>query len=291
MSKSVAVTGGNGRLGRAALAAFNDAGYRTVDIARGKRREKTSDEYRTTDLTNAGEVYGSLAAADVDRIVHAGTIPNSGSHPAHVTYGNNVMSTYHVLEAASALDIDSVCIASSFNAIGAFWQPSPVDIEYLPVDEDHPARPQDPYGLAKYVVEATADGFGRRPEGPDTIVSLRYPWITTDQELQETFRDPVRTLESVDHEDTGGGRDDLFSYLHVDDAARAAQSAIEADFEGHERFWIASSDTTMDILSSELVSCYPGVTDPGLEGHESLVDTSKAKAMLDWSASTSWRDL
>lgn len=292
MPTTVAVTGGNGKLGGAVLEELVETGYYTINIARGSCREQVSDEYRTTDLTVAGEVYGSLASADVDAIVHAGTIPDPSSHPGHVTFSNNVLSTYYLLEAARALDINSVCLASSINAMGAYWQSSPIRVQFLPADESHPDLPGDPYGLAKQVIEFIADGFARGTSAPGTISSLRYPWLPTNEEAREAFAEPPRTPESVDHESGGGGgRDDLFSYLHLNDAARAARCAIEAEFNGHERFWVVADDTTMDTPSAHLVEMYDGVSDPGFSGHESLINTSKAQRILGWRPKRSWRNL
>lgn len=84
------------------------------------------------------------------------------------------MSAYHVLEAAADLGLESVVLPSSINVMGAVFQEAPTDVRYLPVDEDHPLTPRDPYALGKQTTEAIGDGFGRRPAGP-TISSVRYP--------------------------------------------------------------------------------------------------------------------
>jgi nucleoside-diphosphate-sugar epimerase len=78
--ETVAVTGGNGRIGKAVLNELT-GDYRTANLARGKRREEVSDAYLTTDLTDAGEVYGSLAHGGADAVVHMGTIPTPLGHP------------------------------------------------------------------------------------------------------------------------------------------------------------------------------------------------------------------
>lgn len=292
MIDTVVVTGGNGKLGKATLEHLDGAGYRTVNLARGKQREDVADAYRTTDLTEAGEVYGSIARSDADAIVHLGTIPHPANHPGYVTYRNNVDSTYHVLEAATELGLERVCIASSINAIGAYWQDAPIEVDYLPVDEGHPARPRDPYGLAKHAMEVTADGIGRLDDGPG-IVSLRFPWIATDDELRDAFVEPDRTRERVDP-GSGGGRDDLFSYIHIADAARAVRRSIEAKTTGHEVCWTTATDTTMDSSTADLLAAYDH-SSPGIrgtfDGHQALVDCSKADRLLDWTPDRSWRDL
>ncbi|MFB6151172.1 MAG: NAD-dependent epimerase/dehydratase family protein [Haloarculaceae archaeon] len=286
----VAVTGGNGKIGERILSGFNDHGYETVDVARGKRREEVSDEYRTTDLLDPGEVYGSLAASDADAVVHMGTIPSPVSHPEHVTFESNVMTTYHVAEAATALGLEAVVFASSINAIGADYQEEPADVRYLPVDEEHPVTPRDPYGLGKHAAEVVGDGFGRR-SGTPQMASLRYPWVATDEELRRRFGAADRSLDAFA---SSGGRtgNTLFTYLHMEDAVSVARRAVEADFEGHEVFWTVAADTSVETPTPRLVEEFYAdaeVREP-LEGHDSLISVEKARDLLDWEPEHSWRD-
>jgi len=290
---TVAVTGGNGIVGEALLDHFGEHGYDTVNVARGKRREEVSDEYRTTDLLDAGEVYGALAASDADAVVHMGTIRWPVEHPWHVTYESQVVSTYHVLEAATHLGIDDVVIPSSINVLGAVYQDAPAEIDYLPVDEAHPLTPRDPYALGKHSVEVTADGFGRLDDGPDSIASLRYPWVASEAEIREEFVEPDRSLDGLREAWHHTTRDVLFSYVHAADAASVARRAVEADFSGHERFWAVAADTTAEVDNDRLVAeYYPDAeVRADLDPHETLISIDKAREVLDWEPTRSWRDL
>jgi nucleoside-diphosphate-sugar epimerase len=287
----VAVTGGNGKIGTAILEEFAEHGYDTVDVARGKRRENVSDEYRTTDLLDAGQVYGAFAASDPDAVVHMGTIPSPTSHAGHTTFESNVMSAYHVLEAATALDLEAVVLPSSINVMGADFQDAQTDVRYLPVDEDHPLTPRDPYALGKHTTEVLGDGFARRPDTPQ-VASLRYPWVATSEELREAYAESDRTLAGV-RESDWSGRSTLFSYLHRDDAASVARRAVEADLEGHEAFWAVAADTNAAVPSERLAAeFFPEAEVRGeLDGSESLISTGKARGLLDWEPERSWRDL
>lgn len=291
MLETIAVTGGNGTLGKAALSELNKAGYKTVDVARGKRREEISDSYIRTDLLDAGNVYGALAESDADAVVHVGTIPAPGGNPGYEVYKSNVMSTYHVLEAAAALELKSVCVASSINAMGAAYQDEPMDVRYLPVDEEHPLTPRDPYATSKHALEVTCDGFGRQETAPKTISTIRYPWIATSEELVDSFGEGDRSLDGIESEGTGG-RNELFSYIHIDDAAHVTRKAIEADFDGHERFWAVGSDTTLDAPSEAAAErFYPDAElRESLSEHQGLIDIGKAHELLDWEPKRSWRE-
>jgi nucleoside-diphosphate-sugar epimerase len=290
---TVAVTGGNGIVGEVLLEHFNEHGYETVNVARGKRREEVSDKYRTTDLLDAGQVYGSLASSDADAVVHMGTIRWPIEHPWHVTYESQVMTTYHVLEAATQLGIDDVVLPSSINVMGCVYQDPPTEVEYLPVDEDHPLTPRDPYAVGKHSVEVTADGFGRLADGPTSIATLRCPWVASEDEICENFVEPDRDLAGLEDAWHHTTRDVLFSYIHAEDAAAIARRAVEAEFEGHERFWAVASDTTAEVLNEELVAeYYPDAeVRADLGRYESLISIDKAMAVLDWEPEHSWRDL
>lgn len=291
--KKVAVTGGNGKLGSAIIEHLGEHGYETINIARGRRREEVSDEYVTTDLLDAGEVYGAIGKSDADAVIHMGTIPHPRNHPEHRVYESNVLSAMHVLEASNSLGLESVCLPSSINAIGSEHQERPVDVRYLPIDEDHTRTPDDPYGIAKHAMEVTADGIGRRPSTDLTIASLRFPWVPTESEMREAFIETDRSLEALSNASPGTSKEVLFSYIHVEDAASIARSAIEADYNGHETFWAVAADTTADTPTTEVIEKFYPDTERKADFDEnaSLIDTTKATEQLGWKPTRSWRDL
>lgn len=290
---TVAVTGGNGTIGAAILDHLNGHGYTTVNLARGSRRETVSDRYVRTDLLDAGETYGAIAKVDADAIIHMGTIPDPHGNPNVVVYESNVLSSVHVLEAADALGVEAVCLASSINAIGSEHQERSVEVHYLPVDETHPRTPDDVYGVAKHAMEVTASGYGRRPSTDLTIATLRYPWVMNDDEMREHLVEADRSLDALDDVHPATGRDVLYTYLAIDDAAGVARKAVEADFDGHESFWAVARDTTVEIPTDDLVErAYPSATvRQPVDGYESLVDCSKAETLLEWTPERSWREL
>ena len=289
----VAVTGGNGWIGSAILRELADHGYETVNVSRGEPDNDIADRYVRTDTTSAEDVRDAVDQTRPDAIVHMGTLPGPKEGvPPHRTYESTVMSSFHVLQAASEFGVASVALPSSINVMGAEWQDGPIAVDYLPVDEDHPCRPEDEeYSLAKHAMEVTADGFGRGEGAPTTISSLRLPWVGDDEGFGDVFGDGDRTIEGLRDPDAPQARDVLFSYLHVADAARAARLAVEADFEGHEAFWLTATDTSASVPSEELVAAfYPdAAVRTSLEGHAGLVDTSKAEALLGWSPRHTWR--
>lgn len=290
--ETVVVTGGSGKVGSRTVQALNDGGYETVNLDVETPPERRADSFIDTDLLDAGEVYGAFAKADADAFVHMGTLPVPTRTPGYVTFKSNVMSSYYVLEAATAFGLEAGCLASSVNALGRSFQEEPPEIYYLPVDEEHPVTPRDPYGLGKHVIEEICDGFGRRRAPPDTLSTLRYPWVGSSDDLRSAYAEDDRSLSAL--RTSYELRDSpLFGYGHVDDIARAARHTIEADFKGHETFWITAADTNTTVPTATLVDeFYPDI-DPESEfsGYEALFDLGKAHQMLGWTPQHSWRNV
>jgi nucleoside-diphosphate-sugar epimerase len=201
------------------------------------------------------------------------------------------MTTYHVLAAAANHDVENVVLASSINAMGASFQEAPMDVRYLPVDEEHPLTPRDPYALGKQTVELQADGFARRVGPPHSIVSVRFPWVGDLDGLREKFVEPDRTLEGLSP-GSWATRNDLFAYVARPDAVRLLVSAVETEVGGHETVFASAPDTSMATPSERLArECYPDADVGELSGTEALIDCSKARELLGWEAEISWRDV
>jgi len=115
------------------------------------------------------------ALAGVDAVVHAAAIPEPVSHLSHETFGNNVESTFHVLNLAGKAGIRRVVNISSASAFGFAWSARGVAPAEVPVTDGHPYVGDDVYGLSKQVGELTAATASRAWDM--TVVSLRFPFI------------------------------------------------------------------------------------------------------------------
>ncbi|AKU06477.1 NAD-dependent epimerase/dehydratase family protein [Haloferax gibbonsii] len=290
--ESVAVTGGTGNLGPTVVAHLRASGYTVTNLSRHSESSLADRDYRVSAL-DPGDLTAALSDVDADAVVHLGTISTPTNDPGHRVFESNVQSTYVVLEVAAALGIDRVVVASSMSAIGGSFEPDPARVDFLPVDETHRATPSNPYGLGKYVAEQTAAGFVRRDDAPETVASLRFPWMPSEEEARRTFAEADRSLSGL--RDAGHfhtARNTLFSYLGREDAARLVRRALEADFAGHEVFWAAAADTSTTVESARVArEVYPGAeVRTTFSGHEALVSTEKAERLLGWEPTWSWRD-
>jgi nucleoside-diphosphate-sugar epimerase len=275
----VVVTGGSGKLGTWVVREFVEHGY---DVLNVDTKRPADEVCRTviTNLTNLGEVYGMLS--DADAVVHLAAIPVAYSHPNEVTFRNNVMSTYNVLEAASTLGIQKAVIASSESSYGICFAIHPMQPQYVPIDENHPQSPQDAYGLSKIVNEETAAMFHRKTG--IQVVSFRLGNVIVPEQYA-SFKNFIH--DSAQRERI------LWSYIDARDAATACRLAIETDNLGAVALNVANDETSMDIPSRELMAArYPSVEDfrAPLAEFETLLSNKKAKELLGWQPTHCWRN-
>lgn len=277
--KNVVITGGSGLLGPAVIKEFLEHDYHVVN-ADIKHPKEALCKTVITDLTNLGEVYGVLAGADA--VVHLAAIPVAYSHPNEVTFQNNVMSTYNILEAAGNLGIKKAVISSSESSYGICFSKQGLTPQYVPIDEDHPQMPEESYGLSKIVNEKTADMIYQR-KGVQ-VVSMRLGNVIS-PEMYKNFPNFIHDPEQR--------KTILWSYIDTRDAATAFRLAVETDGLGSVALNIAADDTSMNIESKQLMeTCFPTVKDfrKDLSGFETLLNNEKAKKLLNWKPIHKWRN-
>lgn len=270
----IAVTGGNGRLGTVLIDLLLRQGYtiHNLDWSPPKQPRPSGDFYhfQQIDLTQLAAVQQALAGCEA--VIHLAAFPGPQFEPPGLVYTNNSIASYNILQAATALGLRKICLASSVNALGGVGSRRG-HFAYFPVDENHPTYNEDDYSLAKWVMEAQADSFARRfPEA--TISSLRF----------HALPDEPPELSSVFHAPEDGSARALWGWTLISEAARACLLAIEADFHGHEVFFITAPTTASSIPSLELARhTFPEVPVQGdLSGRRSFFDCSKAVRLLGW---------
>jgi UDP-glucose 4-epimerase len=156
---------------------------------------------------------------------------------------------------------------------------------YLPLDELTPARPQDPYGFGKHVIEQWCEAATRRSEL--TAVSIRPSWVqhpgNYERNLGPLVRDPYVASPS------------FWSYTDNDDLAEAIRLAVDADLVGHEVVYVAQPDNATGRPLADLVAATlpPGAVElrPTDRADASGIDSRKARELLGWTPTRSWRDV
>ena len=276
--KKIVVTGGAGRLGRLVTRELLAHGYDVLSLDRAHPAEKLCVSW-VADLRNSGDVYEALQ--HVFGVIHLGAYQAPNLVSDSETFTNNVAATYNVLKAAADLGVKKVVIASSTAAFGFIYAKIPWSPDYLPIDETHSSKPQDPYGLSKLVGEQSADSIVTVHKEM-TVINLRFPGIIFDfsyEIVRERWNDPK------------GRARGLWAYIDARDAAMACRLALEVEFSGHEVMIVAAPASSMKEPTDELVRQYfPSALkrNPALAGNWSGVNSAKAERLLGFKAKHLW---
>jgi nucleoside-diphosphate-sugar epimerase len=287
--EKVLVTGGAGRLGRDVVAEL--AAHCTVRVLDRAHQSPAAIDF-PVDVLDL-EALGP-AMRGVDAVIHLAAIDSSVTAPPEVVFDTNVRGTWNVLHAAREAGVRRAVICSSSSAAGIDYTNPHMPPLYLPIDEVHPLRPSQPYGLGKQLDEQIAEGFGRR--GGMEVICLRPAWV-----MQP---DSVRRLKA---ERQGGpppaalpGRHRepwplLRSYVAPDDAARAFRLALEHPGMAHGLFIITAADTfEPEPTLAHLERTYGTrieVRKPEIYARRpraSAWDITRAREVLGWTPSRDW---
>src|SRR5215510_3830251 len=221
----IAVTGGNGDMGRSLIPYLLEQNHTVVSIDRIlPSTHLPGVNFVAADMRDFGQFVASIR--DCEALVHLAAIRAPGNHPDPVVYADNTVGSYNALSAASVHGIKRVCLASSINAIGGAFSRSP-RYDYFPVDEQHPTYTEDPYSLSKWVLEQQADAFARRFEWM-TIASLRFHWLLDSREIAVQLTANLGAV-AIRH---------LWAYGLLGECNRAILLSITADFGGHKVLYI-----------------------------------------------------
>ena len=278
--KKIVVTGGSGRLGQFVIRELLAHRYEVLSLDRVPPREKLCATW-IADLRNAGDLFE--AANGAYGVVHLGAYQAPNLAPDAETFSNNVTATYNLLRAAADLGVKKVVIASSTAAFGFIYAKNLWAPDYLPLDESHPSKPQDSYGLSKVVGEQIADSIATVHKDM-TISSLRFPGVNFDLSYA-SFRDRWSNPQT-----RASG---FWSYIDARDAAIACRLALEVNFRGHEVFIASAPNNCMTQPTLELIRNYlpQGAKIKQVSGtHWSCVDSAKAQRILGFKPSHVWQD-
>jgi nucleoside-diphosphate-sugar epimerase len=273
----ILVTGGQGKVGRFVVQELVNSADEVTVFDRVPGPERGAVRYLVGDIQDLGQVMEAMHGADA--VIHLAAIHNPNIATATVTYQTNVVGTFNVHHAAFRLGIKRVVSASSNAVVGWSYSDNFVP-DYLPVDEDHPLRPEDPYGLSKEIGETIARSYALK--GLETI-SLRPSGVVTPEELAAIKQ-------------TGGRKPSGFqaySYIDARDLAVAFRLAVVRPLPGATVMFVVADDST---IAEPLCELYPRVKPSigdkaiKLTGSRAAYANARAKKLLGWKPVYSWRN-
>ena len=275
----IVVTGAAGRLGRRVVDLLVDQG-REVLATDQLPADDLPTEFACCDLVDGEAVVDILK--DAEAVVHMGAIPGPMAEDPRVIFDNNVTSTFNVMTSAAELGLRRVVFSSSAFGMGWAHDGSAFVPMYLPLDEEHPMMPFEPYGLSKQVGEDIGRMIARNSD--TTVVSLRFTNVAR-PEIQAEFPWPAPTPEDpltlV-----------LWAYADARDVAQAHVLALDVEIEEYEAFMIAQPSSRFNELTIDLVKRNFGdrlEIREGLNGTASVISTEKAQRLLGWRPRYDWR--
>jgi nucleoside-diphosphate-sugar epimerase len=224
----------------------------------------------------------AAAVAGADAVLHlSANHLTPGVRPADL-FRSNLLGVFNAHEAARIHGARRVVQWSSVAALGWSGRNDDFMPDYLPIDEEHPLRATDAYGLSKAAGETIARAFSEQ-HGLETI-ALRHVWTITPADWIRLWKN-------------GGKRQRHaiwihYAYLDVRDAARAARRALEVPAPGHSVVYLAADDTCAPAPLAELLPrLRPAIAQMagGLATTQSAISNARAKALLGWQPVHTWR--
>jgi UDP-glucose 4-epimerase len=292
----ILVTGGAGFIGSHVVDGLLARGAEVAvldDLSTG-RREFVDPRARlhVTDLTDRDAVDRVLAEFRPEVVVHhAAQIDVRGSvadpvHDARV----NVLGTIGLLQASTRHGVRKFVYASTGGALYG-------EAEFLPATEDHPIRPESPYGVSKHAVELYL-ALWKRLHGLDSTV-LRYPNVYGPRQnpkgeagVNAIFIGLM--LEGKAPQVFGDG-EQLRDYLYVGDVVAANLLALERGSGEVLNLGTGVGTSVNDIvreLNAILGTRLDPVYQPARPGEVRRItlDAGRARAALGWEPRMPFRE-
>jgi len=157
MSKAVMVTGGAGYIGSHACKALARAGYRPIaydSLARGHREAVRWGPLVEGDLADRTLLVDTIRRFDVAAVMHFAAFAYVGESMTRpeLYFRNNVVNSLGLLEAMRETGVKAIVFSSTCATYGI--------PERVPIAEDAPQRPVNPYGESKLMIERALHWHG-----------------------------------------------------------------------------------------------------------------------------------
>lgn len=231
--KTILVVGGAGYIGSHTAKLLLKEGFSVIlfdNLSTGFRSLAKYGELVVGDLSNINDINNVFLKHNIDVVFHFAAYAYVGESVINPQkyYKNNVQNTLNLLEVMLKHNIKKIVFSSTCATYGT--------PQYLPLDEEHPQVPINPYGKSKLMIEqilkdydkaydlkyvvlryfnaAGADSDGELGEmhHPEThLIPLAIEVVSDKRDMLEVFGDDYETNDGSCIRD----------YIHVEDLADA----------------------------------------------------------------------
>ena len=319
---SILVTGGAGYIGSHTCLELLSAGYEIVvidnlsnskpeSLKRVSELAKKDFKFYNGDLLDEKTVEKVFSENNIDAVIHfAGlkAVNESITIPLHY-YHNNITGTLILCQIMKKYNVKKMIFSSSANVYGV--------PKHVPVTEESPLGPTNPYGRTKLIIEEIlsdlyisdhnwgisilryfnpigAHESGKIGEDPNTTPSNLMPYIN---QVAIGKREKVNVFgKDYNTHDGTGVRD----YIHVVDLAKGHLKALERILRttGIDVFNLG---TGVGYSVIDLIKSYENITSQKIpysftcrragDSDKCYADATKAKEILEWQTTKDLSDM
>jgi UDP-glucose 4-epimerase len=165
----VLVAGGAGYIGSHTVKELRRQGFEIVvfdNLSTGRREFVRPDELVVGDLEERNDIRGVFGTGRIDAVLHFASLIQVGESYVHPRkyYTQNLSSSLNLLDAMLEAGVRAFIFSSSAAVYGVPRR--------IPIPEDHPLSPFNPYGQTKFFVEQILRDYDRAYGLK--FISLRY---------------------------------------------------------------------------------------------------------------------
>ena len=152
----ILVVGGAGYIGSHMVGMLLEQGHTVVtfdNLSMGFRDAVHGGVFVQGDLADVAALDNVFRMHNPEAVMHFASsiqVGESIAQPAKY-YANNVSNTFNLLNAMVEHNVKRFIFSSTAAIYG--------EPEYLPIDEDHPKHPLNPYGRSKWMIEQTLEDY------------------------------------------------------------------------------------------------------------------------------------
>jgi UDP-glucose 4-epimerase len=269
--QNILVVGGAGYIGSHVVRELSGNNYSVIvydNLSEGHKESVAHNNFICGDINDANALNEVFGKNKIDAVMHFSAyayVGESVENPEKY-YKNNVAATINLLSSMLKYNVKNFIFSSTCATYGI---PA-----YVPIDEQHPQNPINPYGASKLMVERILSDYsnayglkyialryfnaaGAQPDGSigeshrieTHLIPLVLKTLTKEKPEIHIFGDDYETPDGTCIRD----------YIHVCDLATAHRSALELILSGNESKRI-NLGTGVGISVKEIISVCEKVT-------------------------------